>query len=260
MSTEKTVLVTAGASGIGRVTAETFLGAGYRVHVCDVSDEAIATLARECPGIGSSRCDVSVVADVEALFAELEARYGRLDVLVNNAGISGPSAAVEDVAPEDWDRTLAVDLSGSFYVTRKAVPLLKRQGGSIVNMSSTAGLFGCPMRSPYVAAKWAIVGLTKTWAMELGPAGIRVNAICPGSVNGPRIEGVIQRDATSRGMDPEEIRRVYLRQVSLRCFAEADDVAQMALYLCSDAGKRISGQAIGLDGNTESLANWLDDN
>ncbi len=162
--------------------------------------------------------------------------------------------------PEDWDRTLAVDLSGSFYVTRKAVPLLKRQGGSIVNMSSTAGLFGCPMRSPYVAAKWAIVGLTKTWAMELGPAGIRVNAICPGSVNGPRIEGVIQRDATSRGMDPEEIRRVYLRQVSLRCFAEADDVAQMALYLCSDAGKRISGQAIGLDGNTESLANCLDDN
>ncbi|MFM7785496.1 MAG: SDR family oxidoreductase, partial [Gammaproteobacteria bacterium] len=192
---KRTVLVTAGASGIGRVTAEAFLAAGHRVHVCDVSPEALTNLARENPAIGASRADVSAVADVDALFTEIEARYGRLDVLVNNAGISGPSAPVEEVSPEDWDRTLAVDLSGAFYVTRKAVPLLKRRGGAIVNMSSTAGLFGCPLRSPYVAAKWAIIGLTKTWAMELGPFGVRVNAICPGSVNGPRIEGVIERDA-----------------------------------------------------------------
>lgn len=258
MSPDRTVLVTAGASGIGRVTAGAFLAAGYRVHVCDVSPEALATIARESPAIGTSRCDVSSVAEVDALFAEIAGRYGRLDALVNNAGISGPSAGVEDVSPEDWDRTLAVDLSGAFYVTRKAVPLLKRQGGAIVNMSSTAGLFGCPLRTPYVAAKWALVGLTKTWAMELGPFGVRVNAICPGSVNGPRIEGVIERDAASRGMTPEAIRTVYLRQSSMRCFAEAEDVAQMALYLCSEAGIRISGQAIALDGHTESLANWLD--
>ncbi|XP_014680530.1 PREDICTED: D-beta-hydroxybutyrate dehydrogenase-like, partial [Priapulus caudatus] len=150
-------------------------------------------------------------------------------------------------------------LSGSFMVARKAIPLLKQAGGgSIVNMSSNAGLFGCPLRSPYVAAKWAIVGLTKTWAMELGPYNIRVNAICPGSVAGPRIDTVIERDAAERGMQPQEIRDVYQRQSSLRRFVEADEVANMALFLASDLGKGISGQALSVDGNTESLSNWLD--
>jgi NAD(P)-dependent dehydrogenase (short-subunit alcohol dehydrogenase family) len=198
------------------------------------------------------------VEQVDAMFADLARHHQRLDVLVNNAGISGPTAAVEDIDPADWDRTIAVDLSSAFYVTRRAVPLLRTTRGSIVNIASNAALFGVPLRSPYAASKWALIGLTKTWAMELGPAGVRVNAICPGSVQGARIDGVIERDAMQRGMAPEAIRNVYLRQSSMRTFAEAEDIAAMVLYLCSDAGRNISGQSIAIDGHTETLSNWLD--
>ena len=131
-------------------------------------------------------------------------------------------------------------------------------GGSIICIASTAALFGFPLRSPYAACKWAIIGFMKTLAMELGPERIRVNAICPGSVSGPRIDGVIERDAASRGMQPQEIRDLYLRQTSMRTFVEAEDVAEMAFFLASTAGARISGQAIGVDGHTEGLSNWLD--
>ena len=118
-------------------------------------------------------------------------------MVVNNVGIAGPTAALEDIEPEDWKHTLNVDLNGFFYVSRRSAPLLKASSGCMVNIASTAALFGFPLRSPYVAAKWAMIGLTKTWAMELGPFGVRVNAICPGSVNGPRIESVIANDATN---------------------------------------------------------------
>ena len=191
--------------------------------------------------------------------AELADRHDRLDILVNNAGIAGPTAHVEDIDAGDWDQTIAVNLNGQFYCARRAVPMLKAAGGgSIINMSSSVAFSGCPMRAPYTAAKWAVIGFTKTLAMELGSDGIRVNAICPGSVEGPRIDAVIERDAQRRGIDTEEIRDLYLRQSSLRCFIGADDVANLAVFLASDAGAKISGQALGLDGHTESLANWLD--
>lgn len=258
MSGARVALVTAGASGIGRVIAETLSRAGIAVHICDVDASAIVDCLAANPQFTASRADVSCEDQVGQVFAELAQHHPRLDILVNNAGISGPTAAVEDIDPVDWDRTIAVDLSGAFYVTRRAVPLLRRAGGSIVNIASNAALFGVPLRSPYVAAKWALIGLTKTWAMELGPAAVRVNAICPGSVKGARIDGVIERDAAQRGMPAQAIREVYLRQSSMRVFAEAEDVAAMVLYLCSDAGKNISGQSIAIDGHTENLSNWLD--
>lgn len=255
----KIVLVTAGASGIGRVIVESYLAQGATVHSCDVSQSMLDECCEQNSELTSSLCDVSNEIQVNRLFEDLLKHHGRLDILVNNAGISGATAAIEDVEIDDWDRTIAVDLRGTFLVTRLAVPLLKKSGGgSIINMSSNAGLFGTPLRSPYAAAKWAIIGLTKTWAMELGPFAIRVNAICPGSVEGPRIDGVIERDAMERGMQPSEIRDVYQRQSSLRQFVSAQDIANMATFISSDLGAKISGQSLSIDGHTETLANWLD--
>jgi len=253
------VLITAGAAGIGRVIAESFLKQKAQVHIADISQEAIDDCLQANPGMTASRCDVSNSEQVSALFDSFSTQYQQLDILINNAGIAGPTATVEEIDIAGWQKTLDVDLTGSFMVTRLAVPLLKAAGGgSIINMSSSAGLLGCPLRSPYVAAKWAMVGLTKTWAMELGPFKIRVNAICPGSVSGPRIDAVIERDATERGMTADEIRDVYQRQSSMRQFTDAQDVANMAVFLASDLGAGVSGQALGVDGHTESLSNWLD--
>ncbi|MEM7016284.1 MAG: SDR family oxidoreductase [Pseudomonadota bacterium] len=258
MSQGKVALVTAGAAGIGQVIADTLLETGYAVHVCDVNEAAIHEFLTAYPTASATIADVSKVDDVDRLFADLQANHGGLDLLVNNAGIAGPTAAIEDIEPEAWEHTLAVDLNGIFYVTRKATPLLKASSGVIVNMASNAGLFGCPLRSPYVAAKWAIIGLTKTWAMEMGPAGVRVNALCPGSVNGPRIDGVIERDALQRDMSAQAIRDVYQRQNSMRTFVDPEEIADMVKFLASDAGRHISGQAIAIDGHTEGLSNWLE--
>jgi len=252
-------LITAGAAGIGRAMAEAFISQGRRVHVCDIDQGAIDAFLQANPEASATLADVADVAQVDQVFAELADRHGRLDVLVNNAGIAGPTAHVEDIETTDWDQTIAVNLNGQFYCARRAVPMLKAvRGGSIINMSSSVAFSGCPMRAAYTAAKWAVIGFTKTLAMELGPDGIRVNAICPGSVEGPRIDAVIERDAQRRGIAAEEIRDLYLRQSSLRSFISAEDVANLAVLLASDAGAKISGQALGLDGHTESLANWLD--
>jgi NAD(P)-dependent dehydrogenase (short-subunit alcohol dehydrogenase family) len=255
----KVVLVTAGGSGIGRTIVEAYLALGAKVHTCDISQSMLDECCSHNPELTTSVCDVSDEKQVESLFDDLKKQYGHLDILVNNAGISGATAAIEDFEIDDWDRTIAVDLRGTFLVTRLAVPLLKQVGGgSIINMSSNAGLFGTPLRSPYAAAKWAVIGLTKTWAMELGPFSIRVNAICPGCVEGPRIDGVIERDAMERGMQPDEIRNVYQRQSSLRQFVSAQDIANMATFISSDLGANISGQSLSVDGHTEGLSNWLD--
>ena len=257
--TSVTVLISGAASGIGRKTAEAFLGQGANVHVCDSSAEMIADFVAANPAATATVADVSSVADVERVFADLEQHYGTLNTLVNNAGIAGPAAGVADIETNDWDQCSVGNLSGAFYMTRQAVPLLKTAGGgSIVNVASTAGLMGVPMRSPYAASKWGLIGLTKTWAMELGPEKIRVNAVCPGCVSGPRIEGVIDRDAKKRGVPPEEIRNVYLRQSSMRSFVSPEEVADTVLFLASSKASQISGQALAVDGHTETLANWLD--
>lgn len=258
-SIRRAVLISAGASGLGRVIARAFLDRGDAVHVFDRDPAAVAAFLAENGGATASVADITQPPDVERVFAEADRALGRLDTLVNNAGIAGPVANVEDNDLAGWQQCLDVNLSGHFYVTRLGVPRLKSAQAdgaraTIVNISSTAGLFGCPMRSAYVATKWALIGLTKTWAMELGPFGITVNAICPGSINGPRIERVIAADAAQRGVSPEAIREMYCRQVSMRDFVEPEDVAAMVLHLASPAGRMISGQALGIDGHTEGFS------
>ena len=255
---KQVLMISAGAAGIGRVVAETFLAHDCHVHVCDIDENAISDFLSEYPTASATKADVSDAVQVEQVFEDVADRYGRLDVLINNAGIAGPTAPVEDIDPVDWDQTIAVDLNGHFYCTRKAIPLLRKSRGSIISIASSVAFMGCPGRAPYTASKWAIVGLTKTLAMELGPHGIRVNAICPGSVEGDRVDAVIERDAENRGLTAKEIRNVYLRQSSLRTFISPDDVANLALFLASDLASKISGQAIGVDGHTETLTNWLD--
>mgnify|MGYP005703292251 FL=1 len=198
--------------------------------------------------------DRTKLDQVDAVFEDLQRLYGDLDILVNNVGIAGPAAAVENISPQDWNKTINVDLNSLFYVTRKAVPHLKKSKGVMINMSSNAGLFGCPLRSPYVAAKWAIIGLTKSWAIELGSFGVRVNAICPGSVSGSRIDKVIDLDAQTRLISATKVRESYLQQNSLGVFIEAENIAQTVYFLCSPAAQHISGQAIPIDGNTETLS------
>ena len=248
------VLVTAAGAGIGLAIARAFAESGARVHVCDIDPSRMADPA--VSGMfGSSVADVADPADVARLFNEAMAYLGGLDVLVNNAGASGPTGPIESLDYDAWRHTIAVNLDSQFLCTRHAVPLLREAGGgSIVNISSSAGLHGYPLRTPYTAAKWGVIGLTKTLAMELGPAGIRVNAICPGSVDGDRIDRVIEAEAESRGVAPERVRQGYLRQVSLRTFVSPEDVAEVALFLCSDTGSRISGQAVAVDGHTEGLS------
>ena len=249
------VLVTAGCAGIGRAMAEAFAAEGARVHVCDVAEDAIELCRSERPDFGVSRADVSREPDVERLFEESVAHLGGLDVLVNNAGIAGPTAPIEEIELADWRRTLEVDVDSLYLCTKQAIGHLKAAGGgSIINISSTAGLFGYPLRTPYAAAKWAVIGLTKSLAMELGPHGIRVNAICPGAVDGPRMDRVIAADAQARGVDPATVRREIESQVSLRTFVQAEDIANMAVFLCSPAGAKVSGQALAVDGHTEGLS------
>ena len=252
---DKRVLITAGGAGIGRAIAGAFSRAGARVHVCDIDAEALADAEEQWPELGTTLADVADAEQVDRLFDDALGRLGGLDFMINNAGIAGPTAAVEDCDLEGWRRTLAVNLDGTFYCARRAIPALKAAGGgAIVNMSSSAGLFGYALRSPYVAAKWAIIGFTKTLAMELGPHGIRANAICPGPVTGPRMDRVIAAQAKARGVAEQQIRDNYTRNVSLRTFIDAEDIANAAIFLCSPAGAKISGQAFPVDGHTESLS------
>ncbi|WP_428277597.1 SDR family oxidoreductase [Candidatus Palauibacter sp.] len=254
------VIVTGAGAGIGRAIASALLGEGARVHVCDRDAGALEDFLGSAEGdLAGTVADVGVEADVERLFAEGLARLGGLDVLVNNAGTAGPTGPVETLDLDGWRQTLAVNLDGMFLCARAAVPALRRAGGgSIVNLSSTAGLHGYPLRSPYATAKWGVIGFTRTLAMELGPAGIRVNAICPGSVRGDRIDRVIAAQAATRGVSEEAVRQNWLRQISLRRFADAEDVAALVLFLTSDAGAKISGQALPVDGHTEGLSSSVD--
>lgn len=248
------VIITAAASGIGRTIAETFLENGAQVHICDVVEERLAECRAALPDIGATLADVSDPLQVDRLFEEAIAHLGGLDVLVNNAGIAGPTGYVDEITPAAWEQTIAVNINGQFYCARRAVPLLKAAGGgSIINLSSTAGLMGYPLRSPYAASKWAVIGFTKTLAMELGEFGIRVNAICPGPVEGARMEAISAAEAQARGVSVESVREGYVRQTSLRTFIPPQDIANMILFLCSKAGQRISGQALSVDGHTETL-------
>ena len=248
------VLVTAGASGIGRAIADLFLDQGAQVHICDVSDTFLADFRSTHPKAGCTKADVSSDSEVKHLFNEIEKSLGGLDILVNNAGIAGPTGGVDEISSEDWRRTLDICLTGQYLCAHHAVPMLKQAGGgAIINLSSAAGRFGYAFRSPYAAAKWGVIGFTQSLAKELGPENIRVNAILPGIVEGPRITGVIQARADQFGVSYAEMEKTYLDRVSMRRMVTAQDVATAALYLASPAGRNISGQSLGVDANVETL-------
>lgn len=242
------VLITAGASGVGRAMAEAFAATGARVWVADMDRDALAA----CPSDWKTyRVDVSDEAGMAALFAQISADWGGLDVLCANAGIAGPTALVEDVSLSDWQACLAVNLEGAFLAAKYATPMMKAQNsGVMVVTSSTAGQYGYPNRAPYAAAKWGVIGLAKTLAMELGSFGIRVNTICPGAVQGPRMEGVLKREAAAKGMSRDQVYAGYASGTSMGRFVEATDIAEMAVFLASDSARLVSGQVIAVDGHT----------
>jgi NAD(P)-dependent dehydrogenase (short-subunit alcohol dehydrogenase family) len=228
--------------------AQAFATSGARVWVADMDADAIAN----CPSDWkTSRVDVSDEGAMATMFAQIADEWGGLDVLCANAGIAGPTALVEDVDLSGWRACLAVNLDGAFLATKYATPMMKAQNsGAIVVTSSTAGQYGYPNRAPYAAAKWGVIGLAKTLAMELGPFGIRVNTICPGAVEGPRMEGVLEREAAAKGMTRDAVYQGYASGTSLGRFVEARDVADMAVFLASDGARLVSGQVIAVDGHT----------
>ena len=253
----KKVLITAGATGIGKATAIALLNAGAQVHVCDIDADALDQLKQLYPLLLTSVTNVAEPDEVAKMFVQLQQEFlGQLDFLVNNAGVSGPAGPLESLDIDAWKATFDVNLHATFYVSKHAIPLLKRQGGAIMNLSSTAGLYGYPMRSPYASAKWAIVGLSKTMAMELGPFNVRVNCICPGSVNGARMDRVISSIAKATGESVEKVRQDNVQNTSMTTFVDAEDIANMIVFSFSDLGAKISGQSLTVDGDTHSLATY----
>ena len=247
-------LITGAGSGIGKVLAQHFEKAGARIWICDADTNNLEQSLKENPHWNGTPCDVSDENQVGQLFKEMSDSFGGLEILVNNAGIAGPTAPVEEIDPGEWRRSVGVNLNGAFYCTRLATPLLKNSPkASIINISSVAGRLGFARRLPYASTKWAMIGFTESLAKELGPSGIRVNALLPGIVEGPRIEGVFQARAESEGVPYEEVRDRVLNNVSMKRMVSAGDVAEMAVFLSSEAGKNISGQSISVCGNVESL-------
>ncbi|RYX97265.1 MAG: SDR family oxidoreductase [Bradyrhizobiaceae bacterium] len=248
------VIVTAGANGIGLAIARAFASEGARVHVCDVDQAALATFAKSDPAISQTLCDVADRASVQKLFDEATTRLGGLDVLVNNAGIAGPTAQIDEMHPDDWDRCLDICLTGQFNCTRLAVPLLRRSSNSsIVNLSSAAGRVGFAMRSAYAAAKWGVIGFTKSLSIELGPDNIRVNAILPGLVAGDRQRRVLEAKAQQRGISFAEMEKTAFSYTSIKDYVTPQQIADQILFLCSPRGRTISGQAISICGDTQML-------
>ncbi|MYB33986.1 MAG: SDR family oxidoreductase [Gammaproteobacteria bacterium] len=250
----QSVLVTAGASGIGRAIALEFHNAGASVHVSDIDKDAVERFAEAMPEIMVSIGDASNESQTRSIAEQHIHAYGGIDVLVNCAGIAGPTAPVQGVALADWHRCIAVNLDSVFLYCRALIPNMRSAGrGSIINISSTAGWHGYPLRSPYAAAKWAVIGLTKTLAMELGPDGIRANVICPGSINGDRMDKVIAAESVQSGLSQQAVRKKYTNSCSLRTFIDAEDIARMALFLASPDASRITGQIMNVDGHVENF-------
>lgn len=247
------VLITAGASGIGKEIARAFASAGAAVCVCDIDESALATSAKEIPGLKTVVCDVSERDEVERMVVASVEALGGLDVLVNNAGIAGPTAPVEAADPDQWEAVMRVDVIGTFHVTRHCIPHLKRSAaGSIIVMSSVGGRFGYPNRSAYCTAKMGLIGFAKTLSRELGPHDIRVNAIAPGAVAGERIERVLRARAQAEHKALDEVRSDAMRVQSLKRFVDPKDIAALVLFLASDAGKSISGQVIPIDNDAQT--------
>lgn len=249
----KRVLVTGAASGIGLAIAQRMAQEGARVAICDVQPAVLRTVAQAHPDWLCLQADVSSEADVRHMFDAVASGLGGLDCLVNNAGIAGPTLPVEEIAVEQWEAVQACNVRGAFLCARAAAPLLKAQGGSLIILSSVAGRMGVPYRTPYAAAKWALIGLAKSLALEMGEYKVRVNAILPGLTRGPRLDGVIQARAQGAGRSFDEQVALEVGSTALREMGEARDIANAALYLASDEGRLVTGVALAVDAGMESV-------
>ena len=248
------VMITAAADGIGRAIAKAFAADGARVHICDVNEAALAKFREDFPEIAATHVNVRSEGEIDAWFDDALEDLGGLDVLVNNAGIKGPTALVDDIELDDWRECLEICLDSHFLCARRAAPVMKaNKSGAIINISSTAGLYGFGNRTPYAAAKWAVIGLTKSLAVELGPHNVRCNAICPGAVKGNRIDRVIQGEADMRGVAFDVVAKEMVWSQSISRFVEPDEIADMCLYLASPAARMVNGQAIAVDGHIETM-------
>ncbi len=254
-NSQQTVVITGGAAGIGRAMVEAFMRSGAQIAICDADPQAISAFQADYPEAIAQVADVMSESAMAQFLGNVEAKWGGADVVCANAGTAGPAGKIEDLNYEEWQRCIATNLHGTFLTCRWAAKVMRKRGGGLIIMtSSSAGIMGYPLRSPYAAAKWAIVGLTKTLAMELGGAGIRVNAICPGAVEGERMDRVIANEASVRGETHEQVRASYVTGVSMKTWVNARDIAASAVFLASDAGSKISGQVLAIDGHTETLA------
>jgi len=254
--TNKNIIISAAADGIGWSIAEICMNNGASVFISDINENKLSLL-KEHKNYNSSlfikKVNSNNPQDVLNYFSELKNQITTIDALINNVGIAGPTGKIEELEIEEWKNTIDININSHFYFSKYSIPLLKIKGGSIINLSSTAGLFGFPLRTPYAASKWAIIGLTKSLAMELGNFNIRVNAICPGSVSGDRMKRVIEAKAKSMGMSEKELQRDFESMTSLKTFIDKEDIANMVVFLLSDEAKKISGQVMTVDGNTERM-------
>ena len=251
----KKIIISAGASGIGLATTKICLSRGAYVYLCDLNKKYLNKINKHKlinKKLFTFHCDASNEYHVSEFFEKVKKKTKRIDALINNVGVAGPTGSLEKIKSKDWENTLQVDINSHFYFTKRAIPLIKKsKNGSIINISSTAGILGFPLRSPYAASKWAIIGVTKTLAMELGKFNIRVNAVCPGTIKGDRMRRVIRDKAKLKKISPKKIEKDFISMSSMKQWILEDDIGKMCSFLISDDSSRVSGQVISVDGHTE---------
>ena len=253
----KKIIISAGASGIGLATAKICLSRGAHVYICDIDNKSLSKLNKyphKNKRLFTYNCDASDENQVSELFKKITKKTKKIDALINNVGIAGPTGSIEKLNSDDWEKTLKINVISHFYFTKLAIPMLKKNnGGSIINISSTAGIMGFALRSPYAASKWAIIGLTKTLAIELGKFKIRVNAVCPGTIKGDRMVRVIRDKAKFLKVSKKKVEKEFVSMASMNCWIYEEDIGKMCSFLISKDGERISGQAIPVDGNATRM-------
>ena len=253
----KKIVISAGASGIGWATAKICLSKGAIVYLCDIDDKSLNKIKKHPltnKKLFAYECDASDEDEVSGFFNQINKKTKKIDALINNVGVAGPTGTVEKLSSDDWEKTLKINVISHFYFTKLAIPMLKKnKGGSIINISSGAGIMGFPLRSPYAASKWAVIGVTKTLAMELGKFKIRVNAICPGTIKGERMVRVIRDKAKFLKTSRKKIEKEFVSMASMNCWIYEEDIGKMCSFLISEDGERISGQSIPVDGNAIRL-------
>ena len=251
----KKIIISAGASGIGWATAKICLSRGALVYICDLNLKSLNKIKKHSLNnkrLFAYKCDASNEDEVSNFFKQIKKKTNKIDALINNVGIAGPTGSLEKLNSEDWENTLHTDVNSHFYFTKRAIPLIKKsKNGSIINISSTAGILGFPFRSPYAASKWAIIGITKTLAMELGKFNIRVNAVCPGTIKGDRMKRVIRDKAKFTKISRKSIEKDFISMSSMKQWILEDDIGKMCAFLISDDSSKVSGQVISVDGHTE---------